>query len=588
MFLFLKSMSQKSFVSILVLVFSCVIVLSTPPEDPIKCSSSNNTTCTVTNSYGMFPDRTICQASQALYPTNEQELISMVASASRAKTKIKVATRYSHSIPKLVCPEDPNGILISTRYLNKVVKIDVDEKTITVESGVTLKDLIDEASKKGLALPYTPYWYGLTIGGLMGTGAHGSTLWNKGSAVHDYVVEIKIVRASDSEDGYAKVEILNQNNDEDFNAVKVSLGVLGVISQVTLKLEPMFKRSLTYLAKNDSDLGMEVVSFGHEHEFADITWYPSQMKAIYRFDGRVPVNTSGNGLYDFIPFRPTSSILLAGIRTQEDRDESTGDVNGKCRLAKLTTKALITSAYGLTNNGIIFTGYPIIGFQNRLQSSGSCLDSVHNAKITVCAWDSRIKGEFFHQTTFKISVALVKNFIEDIQKLVELEPKGLCGIEQYNGILMRYVKASSAYLGNQEDAIDFDFTYYRSKDPMMPRLYEDIIEEIEQIGMFKYGGLPHWGKNRNLAFEGVSKKYKNVGKFLKVKEKYDSQGLFSSTWTDQMLGLKEGVTILKNGCALEGLCICSEDNHCNPSKGYFCRLGKVYKEARVCSHVSLN
>jgi FAD-dependent oxidoreductase len=180
----------------------------------------------------MFPDRTICQASQALYPTSEQELISMVASASSKKTKIKVTTRYSHSIPKLVCLDDSKGVLISTKYLNKVVKIDVNEKTITVESGVTLKDLINEASKNGLVLPYTPYWYGLTIGGLMGTGAHGSTLWNKGSAVHDYVVEIRIVRPSDSKDGYAKVEILNEQNNEDFDAAKVSLGVLGVISQV--------------------------------------------------------------------------------------------------------------------------------------------------------------------------------------------------------------------------------------------------------------------------------------------------------------------------------------------------------------------
>lgn len=533
----------------------------------------------------MFPDRTICRASQVFYPTSEQELVSMVASANRKKTKVKVATRYSHSVPKLVCPEDSNGILISTKYLNKVVKIDVEEKTIALESGVTLKQIINEASKYGLALPYTPYWYGLTIGGMIGTGAHGSTLWGKGSAVHDYVVEIRIVRPSDSEDGYAKVEILNEQNNEDFNAAKVSLGVLGVISQVTLKLEPMFKRSITYVAKSDSDLGDQVVSFGHEHEFADISWYPSQHKAIYRVDDRVPINTSGNGLYDFIPFRPTPSIALAAIRVTEDLDEFTGNVDGKCRVAKLTTNILFKSAYGLTNNGIIFTGYPVIGFHNRLQSSGSCLDSLQDAKITTCAWDSRIKGEFFQQSTFRVSLSKVKNFIEDIQKLVQLVPKGLCGIEQYNGILMRYVTASSAYLGNQEDALDFDITYYRSKDPMAPRVYEDILEEIEQIGIFKYGGLPHWGKNRNVAFEGVFKKYKDIEKFLKVKEKYDSQGLFSSTWTDQVLGIKEGVTILKNGCALEGLCICSEDIHCNPSKGYFCRPGKIYKEARVCSRV---
>ena len=85
--------------------------------------------------------------------------------------------------------------------------------------------------------------------------------------------------------------------------------------QITLQLEPIFKRSITYLTKDDSDLGDKVASFGHEHEFADITWYPSQHKVVYRVDDRVPTNTSGNGLYDFIPFRPTPSVELALVRT---------------------------------------------------------------------------------------------------------------------------------------------------------------------------------------------------------------------------------------------------------------------------------
>ncbi|KAL9304170.1 hypothetical protein ACSQ67_021433 [Phaseolus vulgaris] len=73
-------------------------MFSTPPEDPIKCSSGN-TTCTITNSYGMFPDRSICHASKVLYPTTEQEIVSMVASAARSKSKMKVATRFRTASP---------------------------------------------------------------------------------------------------------------------------------------------------------------------------------------------------------------------------------------------------------------------------------------------------------------------------------------------------------------------------------------------------------------------------------------------------------------------------------------------------------
>ena len=157
--------------------------------------------------------------------------MKIVASATKDKRKMKVATRFSHSIPKWVCPDGQNGLLISTKYLNQILKIDVEERTITVQSGVTLKQMVDEAAKAGLALPYGPYWWGLTIGGLMGTGAHGSSLRGRGSAVHDHVVELRIVRPAGPEDGYAKIQSLNEEH-EHLNAAKVSLGVLGVISQV--------------------------------------------------------------------------------------------------------------------------------------------------------------------------------------------------------------------------------------------------------------------------------------------------------------------------------------------------------------------
>ncbi|KAI3695197.1 hypothetical protein L1987_78187 [Smallanthus sonchifolius] len=583
-------LSRSSSVLILKWVFLMIIIFTkgSPPEEPIKCRN-NLTNCTITNSYGAFPDRSTCHAAEAAYPSSEEEIISIVANATRAKRKMRVATRYSHSIPKLVCPDGDDGLIISTENLNRIIKIDEDKMLITLESGVTLRQLIDEAAKRGLAFPYTPYWWGLTIGGLLGTGAHGSTLWGDGSAIHNHMVQMRIVTAGSQEDGYAKVRTLEENGkfDDDMKAAKVSLGVLGVISQVTLKLQPMFKRTVTFVTKDDTDLSDQVATFGRQHEFADITWYPSQKRVVYRIDDRVSSDVSGNGVWDHPGFRAVPSLALLILRSTEEDQEAKGDVAGKCNGGKLTTNTLIETAFGLTNDGVIFKGYPVVGYQNRLQASGGCLRSLKDAEITACPWDSRVKGLFFHQTTFSIVLSKAKDFIQDVQKLASIAPQSLCGIDLYNGILMRYVTGSNAYIGQQEDSVDFDITYYRSKKPETPRLYEDVLEEIEQMAVFKYGGLPHWGKNRNVAFIGAINKYKRGREFFSIKEKYDPLGLFSSEWTDQVLGLKGGLTVVKEGCALEGLCVCSEDIHCAPQKRYLCRPGKVFNDARVCSLVQV-
>ncbi|CAH2071201.1 unnamed protein product [Thlaspi arvense] len=263
---------------------------------------SGNTDCSVKNSYGVFPDRSTCRAANVAYPTSEAELVSIVAAATKAGRKMRVTTRYSHSIcedcdnlmnniPTLECTDGTDGLFISTKFLNHMVQSDATAMTLTVESGMTLRQFIDESAKVGLALPYAPYWWGLTVGGMMGTGAHGSSLRGKGSAVHDYVTEIRMVTPGSANDGFAKVRVLSETTTpNEFNAARVSLGVLGVISQVTFELQPMFKRSLTYLMKDDLDFDDQDPIFGGIHEFADLVWLPSQGKVVYRMDDRVAKN----------------------------------------------------------------------------------------------------------------------------------------------------------------------------------------------------------------------------------------------------------------------------------------------------------
>ncbi|KAI3719261.1 hypothetical protein L6452_20156 [Arctium lappa] len=117
-----------------------------------RCSS-NLTNYTITNSYGAFPDHSTCRTAKVTYPSSEQDLILAVATTTQTHIKIRVATCSSHSILKLVCPAGDDGLIISTQKLHRVIEIDKDSGLVTLESGVTLRQLIDEAAITGLALP---------------------------------------------------------------------------------------------------------------------------------------------------------------------------------------------------------------------------------------------------------------------------------------------------------------------------------------------------------------------------------------------------------------------------------------------------
>jgi L-gulonolactone oxidase len=85
--------------------------------------------------------------------------------------------------------------------------------------------------------------------------------------------------------------------------------------QVTLSLEPRFKRSITNDFRDDATLEEDFKAHALDHEFADITWYPSQHKAVYRQDDRAPLNSSGNGVNDFVGFRSTLVVASTGVRS---------------------------------------------------------------------------------------------------------------------------------------------------------------------------------------------------------------------------------------------------------------------------------
>ncbi|EFJ10819.1 hypothetical protein SELMODRAFT_15358, partial [Selaginella moellendorffii] len=149
--------------------------------------------------------------------------------------------------------------------------------------------------------------------------------------------------------------------------------------------------------------------------------------------------------------------------------------------------------------------------------------------------------------------------------------------DTYGGLWLRNVRASRAYLGEKRDVTHVEFFAFNHRDSARPQAYEAIMEELEQILLFKYDGMPHLGKNRPHTFKNIGSKTRNLAKFLEVRRKMDPDGWFSSEWS----GIRGSVVSSSDGCAPGGLCVCSEDRHCAPEEGYLCKPGIVYKEARV-------
>ncbi|KAI3825475.1 hypothetical protein L1987_06965 [Smallanthus sonchifolius] len=551
-----------------------------PPPPPIQCTAGT-TGCTLHNSYGIWGDRKDCFAHQVIYPTTQDQLLSIVANATKHKLKLKVVSKFSHTIPKFACPAiGDSSVLVSTEKYNSNVDVNVDGLTVTADAGVGLRDLINKVEEAGLSLAAAPYWEGVSVGGLISGGAHGSSWWGKGGAVHDHAVEIDMVVPAIETQGFAKILHLDATN-QLFNAAKLSLGTLGIICKVTLSLEKGFKRSITLNFTDDGGVEDAFITHAKAHQFGDITWYPSRHMAVYRHDDQVPLTTKGDGTNDFLGFQSNLIAVSKSTRATEKALEKAKNVNGKCAMASSFIGYKKLTANGLKNN-LIFTGYPVIGRQGKMQTSGSCLYSPSSDIATACAWDPRIKGLFFYETTAIFPAERFRDFIRDVKELRDLNPDNFCGVDIYNGLLIRFIKASTAYLGQPVDSVVVDFNYYRADSAMTPRLNQDVMEEVEQMAFLKYGARPHWAKNRKIAFWKVDKKYKKFSNFVAAKMKMDPQNLFSSEWSDELLfGSKEESY---DGCALEGECVCSEHRHCSPTNGYFCGYGHVYKEARVCRY----
>ncbi|WP_109001091.1 FAD-binding protein [Streptomyces rishiriensis] len=177
---------------------------------------------TVTNWAGNI----VFAAKEVHRPRSLDELRALVSGSARVRV-----LGSGHSFNKIAEPGG-DGVLLSLDGLTGEIDVDVSARTVRVGGGVRYAELARRVHEHGLALANMASLPHISVAGSVATGTHGSGVANGPLAAS--VREVEIVTADGS-------TVVVGRGDRRFDGAVTSLGALGVVTALTLDLEPAYE-----------------------------------------------------------------------------------------------------------------------------------------------------------------------------------------------------------------------------------------------------------------------------------------------------------------------------------------------------------
>jgi len=131
---------------------------------------------------------------------------------------------------------DTSDEFLSLREMKKVVQLDRAASTVTVESGMSYGQLCPYLDQQGFALHNLASLPHISIAGACATATHGSGLKNGNLSTAVSALEVVTARGE-------VLAIAKKKDPDTFQAVVVNLGAIGVVTKVTLDVQPSFTMS---------------------------------------------------------------------------------------------------------------------------------------------------------------------------------------------------------------------------------------------------------------------------------------------------------------------------------------------------------
>ncbi|KAL8693427.1 MAG: hypothetical protein Q9218_001737 [Villophora microphyllina] len=470
-------------------------------------ASANHQHHTWARTYHSFPELYI-------QPQSTKEIQKIVNLARRCRRRL-VVVGCGHSPSDLTCT---SSWMINLDHFNRILKVDFRSNVVVMQSGIRLYDLIAQLRAMQLAMPNLGSIDNQSIAGAFATATHGSS--TRHGLLSQSVLALRIMLADGSE-----VVCSGDENTDLFRAALVSLGVIGIITEVTFQAVHGFRlqwsQSLHPLEEILADWEKDL---WNQTEFTRMWWLPYKEKVIkWRADKteqeiRTPPSNWWSGALGFHTYH-----ILLYISTWVPR------------ILPALERFVLSVQYGFTNDGDHNSG---VG-EGQAGLLMNCLYSQFvnewaipvqkgpEALTRLSAW---IHGD---NQTAQIPYDLDGHYVHAPVEVRVTDTSTTLGPRPF--LDNTYSDGPTLYL---------NATLYRpyNTDPPCRKRYYEAFEWL----MKELGGRPHWAKNfSTVTKEEFHQMYPKMDDWLRVRDEVDPEGIFVGDWHRRhVLPDDEGRTML--------------------------------------------
>lgn len=391
--------------------------------------------------------------------------------------------------PKIKClgsRHSFNGIadstenLISLQHLNRIVSLDQERMTVTVEAGIRYGELCKVLNREGFALHNLASLPHISVAGAVATATHGSGVRNGNLATAVSAMEIVTALGE-------KICLSREHDKEVFEGMVVGLGGLGVVSQLTLDLLPTFTMKQTVY----ENLSM------------------TQLRA--NFD-EIMSSAYSVSLFTHWQNENFTQVWIKSLVEENPHETASVEATSEWFGATLSTRPRHPlpdmSAENCTEQG----GVPGAWFERlphfRMEFTPS-------------------RGEEL-QSEYLLPRAHALSALEAIQQIGE-QIAPLLLVSEVRTVAADTLWMSPCY---KQDCIGIHFTW-KPKWDAVKKVLPLIEAQLEP-----FDARPHWGKLFTMSPSRIQSLYPKLPDFRRLLEEYDPQGKFRNEFLETYLGEK--------------------------------------------------